>query len=119
MRAFVQKYPPKAVRQALPKHEIRSTRTVLEGTRPLVRLSSTLDIPDDTVPPLLTFPEVEVLHHRLVAKNRVDGIKYLKWVCKSYEGSLKMRRDRTIKAVPEGFENDERDEDEERSEGEA
>lgn len=71
-----------------------------------------MDIPDDSVPPLLTFPEVEVLHHRLVAKNRVDDIRYLKWVCKSYEGSLKMRRDRTIKAVPESLGSDERDEDE-------
>ena len=112
VKAFVQKYPPSLIRQALPKHEIRSTRTVLEGARPLVRLSNTADIPDDTVPPLLTFPEVEILHQRLLGKNRVDGLKYLKWVCRSYEGSLKIRRDRTIKAVPEGFENDERDDDE-------
>ena len=33
-------------------------------------------------------------------------------MCKSYEGSLKMRRDRTIKAVPESLGSDERDEDE-------
>lgn len=59
-----------------------------------------MDIPDDTVPPLLTFTELDVLHQRLVVANKADGIKYLKWVCKSYEGSLRMRREKTLHAEP-------------------
>jgi hypothetical protein len=79
---------------------MRSTRTVLVGTRPLVRMSSTVEVPDDTVPPLLTFIDVEVLHHRLVAAGRLDMVRFLTYWCKSYEGALRVRRDRTIKAEP-------------------
>lgn len=61
---------------------------------------SDADIPDDRVPPLLTFTEVEVLHHKLAAADRVSDIKYLKWVCKSYEGALRARRDAAIRAKP-------------------
>ncbi|KAK7688680.1 hypothetical protein QCA50_008218 [Cerrena zonata] len=100
VRAFVKRYPPLAIREPPPKHELRSTRTSLTANRPLVRLTTEVDIPDDTVPPLLTFTELDVLHQRLVVANKKDGIKYLKWVCKSYEGSLKMRREKTLHSHP-------------------
>ena len=61
---------------------------------------SSADVPDDTVPPLLTFTELEVLHHRLVAANRTSDIKYLKWVCMSYNAALRARRDAAIHAQP-------------------
>ena len=58
------------------------------------------EIPDDTVPPLLTFPELELLHQRLVAVNRAEDIKYLKWLCKAYESALRTRRDAMLRAEP-------------------
>ncbi|KAI0944607.1 hypothetical protein AcW1_002276 [Taiwanofungus camphoratus] len=106
VRAFTERYPPERVRVTPPKPSLLSTRTVLVGARPLVRLTSTVDIPDDCVPPLLTFSELEVLHIRLVALEDRAGIRYLKWVCKAYEGSLRRRRNASMRAVPEGSEPD-------------
>ena len=40
------------------------------------------------------------MHQRLVFANKASEIKYLKWVCKSYEGSLKMRREKVLRAKP-------------------
>ncbi|KAH8079817.1 hypothetical protein BXZ70DRAFT_1012576 [Cristinia sonorae] len=98
VKSFVERYSFTAVRTPAPRHASRSTRIVLAAARPLVRLTSAVDIPDDTVPPLLTFPELELLHHKLVAAKDSVGIKYLKWVCKSYEGALRVRRDGTLQA---------------------
>ena len=76
---------------------MRDARTVLAAPRPIVRLTTALDVPDDTVPPLLTFADLEIVHHRLVwAKDR-EGMRYVKWVCKAYEGSLRTRRDKVLK----------------------
>ena len=61
MHEFVAVYPPEAVARANPKPALRSTRTVLDAPRPLVRLVSPAELPDDTVPPMLTFPELELL----------------------------------------------------------
>ncbi|KAI0684051.1 hypothetical protein BC835DRAFT_671397 [Cytidiella melzeri] len=100
VRAFVQAYPSSAIREAKEKSPLQSTRTSLLGARPLVRLISTVDVPDDTVPPLLTFTELEALHHRLVVTKRVADIKYLKWVCVSYEAALRARRDAAMLGQP-------------------
>ncbi|KAF8884462.1 hypothetical protein BD779DRAFT_1612106 [Infundibulicybe gibba] len=62
VKAFVAKYPPSSIRKSSPKPNLRSTRTALVGQRPLVRLTSSIEVPDDNVPPLLTFTDVEVLH---------------------------------------------------------
>lgn len=106
LRTFVARYPPVVLREPNPLPAMRSTRTVLEGARPLVRLTSALDVPDDTVPPLLGWADLEILHHRLVAAGRTDGVRYVKWVCKAYEdparareiadalGALEQRRER-------------------------
>jgi len=72
IRAFEKRYPPSDTRQPSPKHPLQSTRTTLQGPRPLVRVTSTVELPDDAIPPLLTFADVEVLHHRLVATGRKD-----------------------------------------------
>ncbi|KAL4257157.1 hypothetical protein AB1N83_011561 [Pleurotus pulmonarius] len=97
VRAFVQDFPPPAIRTPRPWTTIRGTRTVLFAPRPLVRTTTPVEIPDDTVPPLLTFGDVDVLHHRLVALGRGKDIGYLKWVVKSYEGALRTRREKAMK----------------------
>ena len=73
---------------------MRSTRVSLAASnRPLVRLTTALDVQDDYVPPLLTFADVEMLHHRLVVADDRRGLAYVKWVCKAYEGALRKRRE--------------------------
>ena len=104
LRAFVAHYPPNAVRE-LPSpvtptqlsNHMRSSRvSLVAGGRPLVRLTTALDVQDDDVPPLVTFADIEVLHHRLVAAGDVRGVAYVKWVCKAYEGALRKRREATL-----------------------
>jgi len=105
LKAFAQKYPPISLSRPATntKPPIRSTRTVLKtghstavAPRPLVRLTSATDVTDDTVPPFVSFSDLELLHHRLVAANRLKDIKYIKWICTSYTGALRKRRDRTL-----------------------
>jgi hypothetical protein len=100
VKTFAGRYAPLSTRQPAPKLPLQSTRTVLHASRPLVRMISTTELPDDTVPPLLTFGDVEILHHRLVAAGRRDDIGYIKYVCKAYEGALRVRRDLTMRAEP-------------------
>ncbi|KAI0717675.1 hypothetical protein C8T65DRAFT_766373 [Cerioporus squamosus] len=100
VRRFVERYPPDTVKHANPKLAFRSTRTVLQAPRPVVRLISPTEVPDDTVPPLLSFPEVEVLHHKLVARGDKENIGYLKYVCMSYSGALMRRKEATLHAKP-------------------
>ena len=100
VRDFVARYPPHVVKHANPKPALRSMRVSLEAPRPLVRLFTPVEVPDDTVPPLLSFPEVEVLHHRLVARGDQKNIGYLTWVCMAYAGALKQRKDATLHAEP-------------------
>lgn len=100
VKTFLERFPPSAVREPTSKLALRSTRTVLVGARPLVRLTTDTELPDDTVPPLLTFGDLEILHHRLVAAEAWKDIGYLKYVCKSYEWALRARRDETMKTVP-------------------
>jgi hypothetical protein len=73
---------------------MRSTRVLLAaGNRPLVRLTTALDVQDDDVPPVLTFADIEMLHHRLVAASDRRSLAYTKWVCKAYQGALRKRRE--------------------------
>ena len=104
LREFVSRYSPQAVRQPSVKPAMRSTRTSLVAPRPLVRLTSNADVPDDHVPPFLTFADIEVLHHRLIAsesEGAKEKIGYIKWVCKAYEWALRGRRDDALKAQVE------------------
>ncbi|KAG2005642.1 hypothetical protein CC2G_002029 [Coprinopsis cinerea AmutBmut pab1-1] len=100
VRGFADRYRPQAVRQTPPKPLMRSTRTVLAAAKPLVRMTGATDVPDDFVPPMLTFKDVELLHHRLVAYGRVKDIGYLKWLVKAYEWALRVRRDQATKYIP-------------------
>ncbi|KAK7055426.1 hypothetical protein R3P38DRAFT_1356189 [Favolaschia claudopus] len=100
IKAFAERYPPSHLLERRPKPSFRSTRTVLVGPRPLVRLSSPNEVPDDDVPPLLMFSDLELLHHRLVAASMKAGISYIKYVSKAYEWALRGRRDQTLKARP-------------------
>ncbi|KAI5828459.1 hypothetical protein K523DRAFT_307166 [Schizophyllum commune Tattone D] len=111
IRQFVERYPASAVRAHDPALASRSTRTVLDGERPLVQNMSKTEVPDDSVPPLLTFKDIEIVHHRLVDLTRSLGpsiraraekdIKYLKYVVKAYEWALRVRRDETMKGAAE------------------
>lgn len=100
LRAFASKYPSNTVRSPRSKLELQSTRTSLAGSRPLIRMTSAAEVPDDNVPPLLTFRDLEVLHHRLIDEERTKDIRYVTWLCKAYEWALRVRRDETIKARP-------------------
>lgn len=99
VRAFVAAYPPEWLRAPAERPPFRSTRTNLLGARPLVRVFHAVDIPDDGVPPLLAFAELEVLHHRLVAAGAAADVRYLTWVCKAYQGSLRRRREKALRAT--------------------
>jgi hypothetical protein len=81
---------------------MRSTRpTLFDSSRPLVRLTSAPLVGDDHVPPLLTFRDVELLHHRLKSESgwwADKQLEFLGWACKAYEGELRRRRDYTMKA---------------------
>ncbi|KAI0830257.1 hypothetical protein BC628DRAFT_1313732 [Trametes gibbosa] len=101
VHTFAERYPPDAVKLTASKPELRSTRTVLDARRPLVRLMAPTDVPDDTVPPLLSFTEVEILHHRLVSVGDIESVRYLKWICMAYEGALKKRKEAILHARPE------------------
>ncbi|OCH90875.1 hypothetical protein OBBRIDRAFT_825697 [Obba rivulosa] len=100
VKSFAARYPPDSVKVVPPKPTVRSTRTVLVGVKPLVRLTSAVDVPDDSVPPLLSFAELEILHHRLIAAQDSAGIRYIKWLCKAYEGALRRRRASVVQARP-------------------
>lgn len=63
-------------------------------------MTTTADVPDDAVPPLLTFRDLEVLHHRLVAFEMGREVGYVKWVAKAYEWMLRVRRDEGFRAKP-------------------
>ncbi|KAF8266080.1 hypothetical protein EI94DRAFT_1803621 [Lactarius quietus] len=99
LRAFVARYPPHTVKATAPTpvKDMRATRvSIADRGRPLVRLTTPLDVQDERVPPLLAFADVEVLHHRLVAVGDLRGVSYVKWVCKAYEGALRRRREAAL-----------------------
>lgn len=100
IKAFAARYPPAHLFERTTKASFRSTRTVLDGARPLVRLMTTSEVPDDGVPPLLMFRDLELLHHRLVAASNTPGIAYIKYLSKAYEWALRGRRDAAMKARP-------------------
>lgn len=78
------------------------TRVSLTAPQPLVRLTTNSQIPDNTIPPFLTFGDMEVLHHRLKTgssigpaedrKQREKDMRFLTWVCRSYGGALQRRK---------------------------
>jgi len=111
LRAFVARYPPSAVREPLSptaqglkggrergRPDMRAMRVSLAAEdRPLVRLTTLLDERDDNVPPLLTFEDIELLHHRLLATGDMRGLAYVTWVAKVYEDALHKRREKALK----------------------
>ena len=99
---FSTRYPPQIIsRLSLRKPQLRSTQTALYDTgRPLVRLTSPLDVPDDSVPPLLTPRDLELLHHRLVdaGPSRQRDMDRVTYLAHAYVGALRKRRDKVMKA---------------------
>ncbi|KAH9920852.1 uncharacterized protein BXZ73DRAFT_104586 [Epithele typhae] len=57
-------------------------------------------IPDTSVPPLLTFSDLELLHHRLVDRGDKESIGFVKFVCKAYQGALARRKEATLDTRP-------------------
>ena len=98
VREIQERYPPDMVSENLnPDLQVIVSKSGLEGPRPLVRLSERGLVNDDTVPPALTFSDVETLHHRLTTAGpggepRRKDIDYLKWLTSAYAGRLKDRR---------------------------
>jgi hypothetical protein len=93
VREFVNAFPPEKTIHAYGTSGLRGMATSLDAQRPLVRLSTTTSVADDTVPPMLLFKDVASLHQRLVQSERHKDVKYLTGVTKSYEGYLMLRRD--------------------------
>ncbi|VDC07242.1 unnamed protein product [Peniophora sp. CBMAI 1063] len=96
IRSFVARYPPSNARVPALQPDYRSPRVRLHAARPLVRLTSATDVADDTVPPQLTWPDLDVVHHRCVVAGRADGVRYIKWVCHAYRGAVKVRREKFL-----------------------
>lgn len=98
VREMQERYPPDMVSENLnPDLQVIVSKSGLEGPRPLVRLSERGLVNDDSVPPALTFADVETLHHRLTTAGpggepRRKDIDYLKWLTSAYAGRLKDRR---------------------------
>jgi hypothetical protein len=97
LRDFFDNYNPRSVRIPKPQSPLRSARVQLYAHKPIIRLISPTEVPDDKVPPLLTFTDVSALHQRLVLEGREKDIKFLKYVCVSYECNLKKRRELSLK----------------------
>lgn len=93
VREFAEMYPPPRMRIPQELSHLRNTKMSLLAKQPLVRLSAPTDVADDTVPPMLLFPSVSLLHHRLVVAERPREIAYLTWLTTSYKAELTRRRD--------------------------
>ncbi len=73
---------------------MRSTQTTLTAPRPLVRLTSSTGVPDDNVPPFLTFADIEMLLHRLIASRVKAQVKEL-----AREETLKARAEKEEQGI--------------------
>ncbi|KAN0060685.1 hypothetical protein ACQY0O_007343 [Thecaphora frezii] len=51
----------------------------------------TAETETDQPPPVLTFVDLELLHHRLVRFQHVQGLAYLGWIARAYEYSRRIR----------------------------
>jgi hypothetical protein len=60
-------------------------------------MTGTTEVPDDSVPPLLMFSDLELLHSRLAFIGMERAVKYVNWVAKTYEWMLRVRRDEAFK----------------------
>ncbi len=122
VRQFWQRYPPKGASsppsesgednlvECSPELQAPGeypNRASLEGAHPLVRVIPSATIPDTASPPFLAFHDLEALHHRLVhlsdtgtqleRKRATSGLKFLKWLCLSYESGIRKTRKESLK----------------------
>ncbi|EJU00254.1 hypothetical protein DACRYDRAFT_109000 [Dacryopinax primogenitus] len=89
VRVFMKRFPPVSL------HARPQTPGEALAFRPALRSSQaerSLSESDDAVPPVLLFRDVELLHHRLVARGRFEDVGFLRWACKAYVGGLRERR---------------------------
>jgi hypothetical protein len=48
-------------------------------------MTGVMEVPDDNVPLLMTFRDLEILYHQLIGEVRVKDVKYVTWLCRAYE----------------------------------
>jgi hypothetical protein len=101
VKNFAAKYPPENVLPPSTKPTFRETKTALVGGRPLVRMTAANEVPDDNVPPMLLFHDLEHLHHKLLEEGRTVDMGYIGWLCRTYAGNLRFRRIRGQNLNPE------------------
>lgn len=57
-----------------------------------IRMTDPTSAPESDIPPVMLWPDVDVLHQRLVREGRRKDIGWLTWLCKSYEVNIRKRR---------------------------
>lgn len=75
-----------------PPSNVLSTYSPTPETSFKIRLTDPTALSESDIPPVLLWPDVDVLHQRLVREGRKKDIGWLTWVCKSYEVALRKRR---------------------------
>lgn len=108
VKQFHTMFPPSALKKtSAPISAYDSTRVVLtipspssatkESIAPPLRRPLLPPLPtplqtSSSIPPILTFADVEVLHQRLVREEDGRGVRWLGWIVRSYVGVLRGRR---------------------------
>ena len=92
VREFTHKYPPSALLPLPSSPSSSDPKNELQ-----VHLTTPSSTPDDTIPPFLTFRDLQVLHERLtrgagVHPMRKAQLGFLTYISKAYEGALVKRR---------------------------
>lgn len=75
-----------------PPSAILRTYTPTPVTPFQIRMTDPTATPESDIPPVLLWNDMNVVHQRLAREGRWKDIKWLTWVCKSYEVALRRRR---------------------------
>lgn len=98
---FTSLYPPADIKDPTSfSRALPSSRVLLLGAKPLVRLTTNSQIPDGSIPPSLSFEDVEALHHRLVGAGRKKDVGRVHYWCMAYEGAGRRRREHALGVKP-------------------
>jgi hypothetical protein len=69
-----------------------NSRVRLDGPHSLVKATQRGLLEDDSVPPVLTFSDVALLHQALSRSRRLTDISYLTYMSHAYAGAVRDRR---------------------------
>lgn len=64
--------------------------------RPLVQMVSPTLVADPSVPPWLSFNDIDALHQRLLPLQRWSDVEYLTWLTRAYGGGVRRRRETAL-----------------------